>query len=125
MSDLSDTPTDKDDVDVDNFSDEESSFYEQTSAEISRIARKNRKHRVRSSSVQTDDSEADDMHDRSLLETSADESISSKKKKLIEEYVPADGEDPKFEIPPESLNIPEGEPAKFTLRVGGTQPISK
>jgi hypothetical protein len=48
MSDLSEN-TDKEDADMENLSDEESSFYEQTSAEISRIAKKSRKHRIRTS----------------------------------------------------------------------------
>ena len=41
MSDLSEN------ADMENLSDEESSFYEQTSAEISHIAKKSRKHRIR------------------------------------------------------------------------------
>lgn len=53
-------------------------------------------------------------------ESSADDSMSTKK--LIEELVPAEGDDPKFEIPPESVMVPEGEPAKFTCRVAGTDP---
>ncbi|VDI42354.1 Hypothetical predicted protein [Mytilus galloprovincialis] len=122
MSDLSDAES--------NLSDEESSFYANTSAEISRISKKHGKNRMRSSSVQTDESDVDDVRERSSsmskshIESSADESVSSKKKKLLEEYVPADGEDPKFEIPPESLEVPEGEPAKFSLRFAGTEPIN-
>lgn len=123
MSDLSDAES--------NLSDEESSFYANTSAEISRISKKHGKNRMRSSSVQTDESDVDDVREQSSamskshIECSADESVSSKKKKLLEEYVPADGEDPKFEIPPESLEVPEGEPAKFSLRFAGTEPISE
>ncbi|CAG2257187.1 unnamed protein product [Mytilus edulis] len=122
MSDLSDAES--------NLSDEESSFYANTTAEISRISKKHGKNRMRSSSVQTDESDVDDVRERSSsmskshIESSADESVSSKKKKLLEEYVPADGEDPKFEIPPESLEVPEGEPAKFSLRFAGTEPIN-
>nr|KAG5713505.1 hypothetical protein BaRGS_025053 [Batillaria attramentaria] len=43
--------------------------------------------------------------------------------KLLEDLVPADDDDPKFVVPPESVTIQEGEPVKFSCRVTGTQPI--
>ena len=71
--------------------------------------------------VQTD-SEADTSFD-----TSVSASVASKKSEpsLIEELIPSETDDPKFEIPAESVNVPEGEVTKFTCRVRGTEPISE
>ncbi|XP_060078348.1 titin-like [Ylistrum balloti] len=128
FSDLSDN----DDENEDNLSDEENSFYAKTSEEIARITRKG----SFSQSVQTDDSDLDTSRDQwmsdsgvkgqrskvDVSESSADDAKTKLAKKLIEELVPAENDDPKFEIPPESVTVPEGEPAKFTCRVGGTDP---
>ena len=50
---------------------------------------------------------------------------SSKELKLLEDLVPADEDDPKFLLQPESVTIQEGEPVKLSCRVGGTQPIGE
>ncbi|KAJ8320676.1 hypothetical protein KUTeg_002263 [Tegillarca granosa] len=138
LSDLSETE-DKDD---ENLSDEESSFYSKTSEELARITRKSSAtqssaHTLASSSVQTEESELDTSKDcassvsesgvkgqgltSEKSDSSADES--SVNKTLVEELVPAEGDDPKFEIPPESVTVAEGEPVKFYCRVGGTTPV--
>ncbi|KAL8558811.1 hypothetical protein ACOMHN_046393 [Nucella lapillus] len=46
-----------------------------------------------------------------------------KELKLLEDLVPAEGDDPQFSLPPESVIIQEGEPVKVVCRVSGTQPI--
>ncbi|XP_025093425.1 uncharacterized protein LOC112563549 isoform X6 [Pomacea canaliculata] len=43
--------------------------------------------------------------------------------KLLEELVPAENDDPRFTLVPESVVIQEGEPVKFSCRVSGTQPV--
>ena len=50
---------------------------------------------------------------------------SHKDLKLLEELVPADDDDPKFLVPPESVAIQEGEAVKFSCRVAGTQPVGE
>jgi len=127
-----------------DLSDEENSFYAKTSEEIARITRKT-SNTSRSSTqggtsvVHTEgesDAESVTSHARSSsfsdsgihgnrLEQNSFESHTSTKSyvKLSEELVPAKDDDPKFEIPPMSVTVPEGEPAKLTCRVAGTQPI--
>ncbi|XP_069107714.1 LOW QUALITY PROTEIN: titin homolog [Argopecten irradians] len=127
FSDLSDEEENED-----NLSDEETSFYAKTSEEIARITRKG----SYTQSVQTDDSDLDTSREQwasdsgvkvqsakvEVSESSADDSKVKPAKKLIEELIPAENDDPKFEIPPESITVPEGEPAKFSCRVAGTDP---
>ena len=50
---------------------------------------------------------------------------SMKELKLLEDLVPADEDDPKFVLQPESVTIQEGEPVKLACRVAGTQPIGE
>jgi hypothetical protein len=135
MSDLSENE-DRD------LSDEESSFYAKTSEEIARITRKTTSSTqvapLANISIQTDgESDLDSVVSRpnssfsdSGFRTnrpeqySFDSRVSEKSAvKLSEELVPAEGDDPKFEIPPDSITISEGEPAKLTCRVAGTQPL--
>ena len=135
MSDLSENE-DRD------LSDEESSFYAKTSEEIARITRKTSSSTQASAlaniSIQTDgESDVESMVSRpnsSISDSgfrsnrqeqySFDSRVSERSSvKLSEELVPAEGDDPKFEIPPDSITISEGEPAKFTCRVSGTQPL--
>ena len=145
MSDLSEN----DDRDsLDGLSDEENTFYAKTSEEIARITRKNKRTSsstqasvMANTSVQTEDeSEAESLVSRPLSSSFSDSGVKSSKmdhnsfdsrtseslrKKLSEELIPAEGDDPKFEIPPDSVSVPEGEPAKLTCRVAGTQPLGK
>ncbi|XP_060597174.1 uncharacterized protein LOC132751058 isoform X2 [Ruditapes philippinarum] len=135
MSDLSENE-DRD------LSDEESSFYAKTSEEIARITRKTTSSTqvapLANISIQTDgESDLESMVSRpnssfsdSGFRTnrpeqySFDSRVSEKSAvKLSEELVPAEGDDPKFEIPPDSITISEGEPARLTCRVAGTQPL--
>ena len=134
----------------DGLSDEENTFYSKTSEELARITKKSRKissgtqaSLMANTSIQTeDDSEAESLRSHPLSYTSfSDSGVRSSKldhnssfesrtnasilKKLSEELVAAEGDDPKFEIPPMSVTIPEGEPAKVTCRVAGTQPLGK
>ena len=133
----------------DGLSDEENTFYSKTSEEIARITRKSRKissgtqaSSMANTSMQTEDeSEAESMLSHPLSTSFSDSGVKSAKmdhnssfesrtnasilKKLSEELIPADGDDPKFEIPPDSVTIPEGEPAKVMCRVAGTQPLGK
>nr|XP_022322544.1 titin homolog isoform X5 [Crassostrea virginica] len=103
-----------------NLMDDEVSFFAKSVDEIARITTRMTSSspylRPQSStSVQTVDSD-----------TSLDTSISRLSKSeptYIEELIPAEGDDPKFDIPPESLTVKEGEPAKFSCRVSGTEPI--
>lgn len=126
-----------------DLSDEENSFYARTSEEIARITRKtsntSRASTQGTSHVHTEgesDLESVTSHARSSsfsdsgilgnrLEQNSFESFASSKShlKLSEELVPAKDDDPKFEIPPLSVTISEGEPAKLACRVTGTQPI--
>ncbi|XP_053386168.1 titin homolog isoform X2 [Mercenaria mercenaria] len=125
-----------------DLSDEESSFYARTSEEIARITRKTSSSTQASAlaniSIQTEgESDAESIVSRpnsSFSDSgfrgnkpeqySFDSRVSEKSVlKLSEELVPAEGDDPKFEIPPDSLTISEGELAKLTCRVAGTQPI--
>ncbi|XP_076468441.1 uncharacterized protein LOC143299094 isoform X2 [Babylonia areolata] len=46
-----------------------------------------------------------------------------KELKLLEDLVPADGDDPRFLVAPDSVTVQEGEPVKLTCRVAGTQPV--
>ena len=130
---------------LDGLSDEENTFYAKTSEEIARITRKSKTSTstqasaVANSSVQTEDeSEAESLVSRPYSSSFSDSGVKSAKmeqnsfdsrtsenlrKKLSEELVPSEGDDPKFEIPPMSVSIPEGEPAKLTCRVAGTQPL--
>ena len=105
-----------------NLMDDEVSFFAKSVDEIARITTRMTSSspylRPQSStSVQTVDSD-----------TSLDTSISRLSKSeptYIEELIPAEGDDPKFDIPPESVTVKEGEPAKFSCRVSGTEPIGK
>eukprot|EP00105_Crassostrea_gigas_P035123 XP_019919271.1 PREDICTED: uncharacterized protein LOC105319247 isoform X4 [Crassostrea gigas] len=103
--------------------DDEVSFFAKSVDEIARITTRMtssspclRPHS--STSVQTVDSDTS-------LETSVSlrSSISKAEPTYIEELIPAEGDDPKFDIPPESMTVKEGEPAKFSCRVSGTEPI--
>lgn len=137
MSDLSENE-DRD------LSDEENSFYARTSDEIARITRKSSssKHApaLANTSIQTEgDSDIDSIashhnssysdsgvHGNRQEQLSFDSRVSEKSAvKLSEELIPAEGDDPKFEIPPDSVTISEGEPAKLSCRVAGTQPLGK
>lgn len=124
-----------------DLSDEENSFYTKTSEEIARITRKTSNTSRSSAQVHTEgESDADSVtsharsssfsdsgiHGNRLEQNSFESQVSSKSVlKLSEELVPAKDDDPKFEIPPMSVTIPEGEPAKLTCRVAGTQPIGR
>ena len=130
---------------LDGLSDEENTFYAKTSEEIARITRKSKTSTstqasaMANSSVQTEDeSDAESLVSRPYSSSFSDSGVKSAKmeqnsfdsrtsenlrKKLSEELVPSEGDDPKFEIPPMSISIPEGEPAKLTCRVAGTQPL--
>lgn len=50
---------------------------------------------------------------------------STKDLKLLEDLVPADEDDPKFLVQPESVTIQEGEPVKLSCVVAGTAPIGE
>lgn len=106
-----------------NLIDDEVSFFAKSVDEIARITTRMTSSSpylrpLSSTSVQTIDSD-----------TSIDTSVSKKSSAsrteptYIEELIPAEGDDPKFDIPPESVTIKEGEPAKFSCRVSGTEPI--
>ena len=132
---------------LDGLSDEENSFYAKTSEEIARITRKSSSSTQlfplsNTTSVQTDgESDAESVlsrqhsssfsdsgirGSRGLDQNSFDSRVSEKSQvKLSEDLVPAEDDDPKFEIPPVSVSVPEGEPAKLTCRVAGTQPLGK
>ncbi|KAL4217154.1 hypothetical protein ACF0H5_023608 [Mactra antiquata] len=128
MSDLSENE-DRD------LSDQENSFYSKTSEEIARITRKTPSISTQASAIQTDfESDGESVISRGYSSFSdsgfrgakVDQSFDSRiseKLKLSEELIPAEGDDPKFEIPPDSVTIAEGEPAKLTCRVAGTQPV--
>lgn len=103
--------------------DDEVSFFAKSVDEIARITTRMtssspclRPHS--STSVQTVDSDTS-------LDTSVSlrSSVSKAEPTYIEELIPAEGDDPKFDIPPESMTVKEGEPAKFSCRVSGTEPI--
>lgn len=105
--------------------DDEVSFFAKSVDEIARITTRMtssspclRPHS--STSVQTVDS--DTSVDTSV---SLRSSVSKAEPTYIEELIPAEGDDPKFDIPPESMTVKEGEPAKFSCRVSGTEPIGK
>lgn len=105
--------------------DDEVSFFAKSVDEIARITTRMtssspclRPHS--STSVQTVDS--DTSLDTSI---SVRSSVSKAEPTYIEELIPAEGDDPKFDIPPESMTVKEGEPAKFSCRVSGTEPIGK
>ncbi|KAL5005586.1 hypothetical protein ScPMuIL_016744 [Solemya velum] len=144
LSDLSENDNDNETHSSDGLSDEENSFYAKTSEEIARITRKSRtkKSPVSSISVQTEEQDlgssstsenlsaslSDTVSKSQSTETSGSEDVnksetSKSSQKLIEDLVPAEGDDPKFEIPPQSMKIVEGEPAKISCRVAGTSPI--
>lgn len=137
MSDLSEN----EDADL---SDEENSFYARTSEEIARITRKssssNQASALANISMQTDgESDGESITSRPTSSSFSDSGIRSKPDqysfdsrvsersvsvaKLSEDLVLAEGDDPKFEIPPDSVTISEGEPAKLSCRVAGTQPL--
>lgn len=105
--------------------DDEVSFFAKSVDEIARITTRMtssspclRPHS--STSVQTVDS--DTSLDTSI---SLRSSVSKAEPTYIEELIPAEGDDPKFDIPPESMTVKEGEPAKFSCRVSGTETIGK
>ena len=149
IDDVSDMSENDDRDSSDGLSDEENTFYSKTSEEIARITRKPKKissgtqaSSIANTSVQTEDeSEAESILSHPLSASFSDSGVKSAKmdhnssfesrtsvsilKKLSEELIPAEGDDPKFEIPPDSVTIPEGEPAKVTCRVAGTQPLGK
>jgi peptidoglycan hydrolase-like amidase len=109
----------------DNLIDDEVSFFAKSVDEIARITTRMTSSSpylrpVSSTSVQTIDS--DTSIDTSVSKRS---SASRTEPTYIEELIPAEGDDPKFDIPPESMTIKEGEPAKFSCRVSGTEPIGR
>ncbi|XP_052812701.1 muscle M-line assembly protein unc-89-like isoform X2 [Mya arenaria] len=124
-----------------DLSDEENSFYAKTSEEIARITRKTSSSSGQANnSVPTEgESDAESIssrpysssfsdygyHGNQMDQNSMNTSKASIKSavKLSEELVQSEKDDPKFEIPPISVTIAEGEPAKFNCRVGGTQPL--
>lgn len=134
LSDLSDN---------EDFTDDDNSFYPGTSEELARISR----HKRPSSTTRLDN----DLDQESLVLSQQkrksvdsydavdldfeDECVgtedfvgpivqpSKQELKLLEDLVPADDDDPKFVVPPESVTVQEGDPVKFTCRVSGTQPI--
>ncbi|XP_067687580.1 uncharacterized protein [Haliotis asinina] len=137
LSDLSDT--DAQGHSAEDLSDDENTFYAKTSEELARISRKHS-----TTSVQTD-SDADSGVNSKILTgalrtesgpilgrsntglVTATQGTEAKAEpeplKLTEEFVPAEGDDPTFILPPESVTIAEGEPLKISCRVGGTSAI--
>ncbi|XP_048756355.2 uncharacterized protein LOC125667072 isoform X5 [Ostrea edulis] len=107
-----------------NLIDDEVSFFAKSVDEIARITTRMTSSSpylrpLSSTSVQTIDSDTSIRH----TSVSKKSSASRTEPTYIEELIPAEGDDPKFDIPPESVTIKEGEPAKFSCRVSGTEPI--
>lgn len=128
LSDLSDN---------EDLTDDDNSFYPGTSEELARISR-----HKRSSAGDISDQEPPRQKKPTLAPENLDVDVdfedvsvgtedfvgpivqpSKQQLKLLEDLVPADDDDPKFVLPPESVTIQEGEPVKFSCRVAGTQPI--
>ncbi|XP_048237941.1 titin homolog isoform X5 [Haliotis rufescens] len=137
LSDLSDT--DAQGQSAEDLSDDENTFYAKTSEELARISRKHS-----TTSAQTDSDADSGVNSKILTGALRTESgpilgrnnagvgttpqgTTSKADpeplKLTEEFVPAEGDDPTFILPPESVSIAEGEPLKISCRVGGTSAI--
>lgn len=123
----------------DDLTDDDNSFYARTSEELARISLR----KPSSHSGLTDDSDQDTARHRkrTSLTHSYDEvdffdvgvetdsfvgpivEPSKQELNLLEDLVPADNNDPRFTVVPESVTIQEGEPVKFSCRVTGTQPL--
>ncbi|XP_061183770.1 uncharacterized protein LOC133191984 isoform X2 [Saccostrea echinata] len=108
-----------------NLMDDEVSFFAKSVDEIARITTRMMSSSphprpLSSTSVQTVDS--DTSIDTSISKYTST-STAKTEPTYIEELIPAEGDDPKFDIPPESVTVKEGEPAKFSCRVSGTEPI--
>ncbi|KAK3082766.1 hypothetical protein FSP39_004717, partial [Pinctada imbricata] len=124
---MSDTISDGlDDRDADILSDEESSFFSRNMDEITRItSRKGTSSATSSVPAVSSGIQTDSELDTSFETSVSMRSLTSKKSEpnYMEEIIPAEGDDPKFEIPPESVSVPEGDVTKFSCRVRGTEPI--
>lgn len=123
------------------MSDDENTFYAKTSEELARISRKHS-----TTSAQTDSDADSGVNSKILTGALRTESgpilgrsnagvgttpqgtnseADPEPLKLTEEFVPAEGDDPTFILPPESVSIAEGEPLKISCRVGGTSAIGE
>ncbi|BFZ15497.1 hypothetical protein BsWGS_18536 [Bradybaena similaris] len=122
--------------DIDGSDDEENTFYANTSSELARIAKQRGKldssnqlsdHPSEESDLsgrfthqQLPQRSKNDMSGSSDRNSEADVENSRQDIKLLEDLIPAEGDDPTFLVAPESVVIQEGEPVKFSCRVGGT-----
>ena len=115
-------------------SDEGDSFYAKTSEEIARISLSRSRRSVHTDSEHEIDTNvsshsasfSDSGVNTNLLGTASLSSSRMSLKtavKLSEDLIPSERDDPKFDMPPVSVTICEGEPAKFTCRVAGSQPL--
>ncbi|KAH9498567.1 hypothetical protein Btru_007408 [Bulinus truncatus] len=122
--------------DLDGSDDEENTYYANTSKEIARISSQRNKYRTGNTSDDSDysaklrsplklyDENSQDFADSSLSHMVGPIVAPSKQEmKFLQDLIPADSDDPKFVIPPESVTIQEGEPVKFSCKVTGTPPI--
>ncbi|CAL1533487.1 unnamed protein product [Lymnaea stagnalis] len=133
--------------DLDGSDEDENTFYANTSKELARISGRQRKQygsKSRSSGNHSDDSDFDarssrrkplglydgnsldhlDGYDNSTNHSSGPVVEQPRQEvKLLQDLVPSENDDPKFLTPPESVTIQEGEPVKFSCRVGGTPPF--
>ncbi|CAG5122040.1 unnamed protein product, partial [Candidula unifasciata] len=128
--------------DLDGSDDEENTFYANTSEELARISGQHKRaggFKRLSSGSYSDNSEIDGKPNRrkaeQLYESVATDDIdgihipgpivepSRQDLKLLQDLVPAENDDPKFLVAPESVTVQEGDPVKFSCKVAGTAPI--
>lgn len=148
LSDLSENDEEEDDALVasDN-SDTETSFYAKTSEELKIIAKNlaaarnvhtdeeiDRRGKVNSRSEKTTSAKSgqsetrrDKVENRRSSTDNAPTAneISKLSHMMDEELVPAEGDDPRFDITIENVTSPLGEPIRLTCRISGTDPIGK
>ncbi|XP_052259685.1 uncharacterized protein LOC127864044 isoform X4 [Dreissena polymorpha] len=132
--DVDEMSSDLSDEESHDASDEGDSFYAKTSEEIARISLSRSRRSVHTDSEHEIDTNisshsasfSDSGVNTNLLGTASLSSSRMSLKtavKLSEDLIPSERDDPKFEIPPVSVTICEGEPAKFTCRVAGSQTL--
>uniref|UniRef100_A0A2C9KQJ6 Ig-like domain-containing protein n=1 Tax=Biomphalaria glabrata TaxID=6526 RepID=A0A2C9KQJ6_BIOGL len=122
--------------DLDGSDDEENTYYANTSKELARISSQRNKYRSGNTSDDSDfsvklrsplrlyDDNAQDFLDGPSTRVDGPLIAPTKQElKFLQDLIPADNDDPKFVVPPESVTIQEGEPVKFSCRVTGTQPV--
>ncbi|XP_076459108.1 uncharacterized protein LOC143292571 isoform X2 [Babylonia areolata] len=123
--------------------DESSSFYPGTSEELARVSRHHTPPSSSTDPLATEDPSVKKQAGPSSLQQQQQHAAVSvedvsvgtedlvgpivektpKELKLLEDLVPAEGDDPRFLVAPESVKVQEGEPLKLSCRVGGTQPV--